>query len=105
MPSPSPFNFIAFYRPTRGEMLVEGPTERERGAIAGHVAFLADLHAKGIVWFAGRTQIQDDRTRGICIFKADSQVQAESLLANDPCLKAGVMAVEIFSFKVAVPAD
>lgn len=104
MPSASSFNFLAFYRPTRAAMLTGGPTAHERDAISEHIEYLASLQARGIVWFAGRTQVQDDRTRGICIFKADSDKAAHALIDADPCVSRGVMIAEVFPFRVAVPA-
>ena len=86
-------------------MLTDGPTPQERDAIAAHFNYLSDLQSKGIVWFAGRTQINDDRTRGICIFTADSQTAADALIQADPCILQQVMTAEVLPFKVAIPSE
>ena len=88
--------------PTRLEMLVSGPTEREIAIIDAHFAHLQKLSADGVVLMAGRTVDTGVATWGIVVFTAESPAQAEALMRSDPAVAQGVMSAELFPYRVAV---
>ncbi len=91
--------------PTRPEMLVTGPTEREMAIIDAHFTHLRDLAADGVVLMAGRTVETGERTFGLVVFTAPSPAAAEALMRSDPAIAQGVMHCELFPYRVAVWCD
>lgn len=89
-------------RPTRIQMLSEGPTPKEAATVEAHFKYLQELHGKGVVLMAGRTLLADERVFGIVVFRAADQAAAEALAQADPAVKEGVMWAEVFPFKVAL---
>jgi len=67
-----------------------------------HFKHLQDMLAEGKLILAGRTEVEPDKTFGICIFEADSFEEAKEIAENDPAVKAGIMTAEIFPYKVAL---
>ncbi|MBN1424167.1 hypothetical protein JXA88_06400 [Candidatus Fermentibacteria bacterium] len=94
--------FIYRIKPTRIGMLVEGPTDRETQVLGQHFAYLEKLTASGQVLVAGRTPTVDEGTFGIVVFEAESETEAERLMANDPAVLHGVMRAELWPFHVAL---
>jgi uncharacterized protein YciI len=88
--------------PTRLEMLVSGPTEREMQVINEHFAHLQKLAADGVVLMAGRTVDTGADTWGIVVFTAASTAEAETVMRSDPAIAQGVMRCELFPYRVAV---
>ena len=88
--------------PTRLEMLVSGPTERERQVIDAHFAHLRRLADDGVVLMAGRTLDTGPATWGIVVFTAPSLAEAEAVMRVDPAIAQGVMHGELFPYRVAV---
>lgn len=95
-------DFLYIVRPARPEMLTQGPTEREIEIVGRHFAYLKDLHQKGIVVLVGRTQENNETTLGICVYRADSEAVAQSILDNDPAVNEGVMLGELRPFMIAL---
>ena len=91
--------------PTRLEMLVSGPTEREMQVIDAHFAYLQKLAADGVVLMAGRTLDTGLATWGIVVFTAPSLAEAEAVMRGDPAVAQGVMHCELFPYRVAVWSD
>jgi uncharacterized protein YciI len=91
--------------PTRPEMLVSGPDEREMQAIDAHFAHLQKLAADGTVLMAGRTMDTGLATFGIVVFQAASLADADALMRGDPACREGVMQCELFPYRVAVWTD
>ena len=91
--------------PTRPEMLVSGPTEREMQIIDVHFAHLRKLAADGVVLMAGRTVDTGPNTWGIVVFTAASLAEAEGVMRSDPAIAQGVMHCELFPYRVAVWSD
>lgn len=91
--------------PTRLEMLVSGPTEREMQVIDAHFAHLQQLAADGVVLMAGRTIDTGIDTWGIVVFTAPSLAEAEIVMRGDPAIAQGVMRCELFPYRVAVWSD
>ena len=98
-------DYIYQLKPTRSDMLSgNGPTEAESGIIAEHFAYLSDLHKAGVVSLAGRTDTDHAGTFGIVLLEADSTEAAEHVMQQDPAVAAGVMAAELYPFRIAIGA-
>jgi uncharacterized protein YciI len=83
-------------------MLTDGPTEREAQIVGEHFSYLSQLTDSGTVLMAGRTLTADEQTFGITILVADTQVEAEAIMQNDPAVKHRVMRAELFPYRVAL---
>jgi uncharacterized protein YciI len=88
--------------PTRPQMLVSGPTEREMQVIDAHFAHLRKLAADSVVLMAGRTIDTGVHTWGIVVFTGPSLAEAETVMRSDPAIAQGVMHGELFPYRVAV---
>jgi uncharacterized protein YciI len=95
-------HYIYVVRPSRLEMLTEGPTEQEAQVIGAHFAYLSKLTEQGRLFMAGRTLNNDATTFGVVVFAAPSAHEANAVLADDPALVQGVMRGEVFPFRVAL---
>jgi uncharacterized protein len=94
--------FLYVLRPTRLEMVTEGPTEREAASVAAHFAYLQDLTGQGVMRLVGRTQNNDERTIGIAVFRAADEAEARAIMQGDPAVRDGVMSAELFPFRIAL---
>lgn len=97
--------YLYTIKPTRLEMLAEGPTPEEGEVLARHFAYLQDLTARGVVILAGRTQNTDASAFGIVVFNADSEDAARQVMENDPAVKHGVMRAALYPYRVALMAE
>jgi hypothetical protein len=97
--------FIIILKPTRPEMLSEGPTPFEETTVSDHFDYLEEKVKKGIVLLAGRTLTEDERTFGIVIFQAEDMQRAKYLAANDPAIINGVMRAEVLPFRISLPEN
>ena len=88
-------------RPTRLEMVTNGPTDEESSIMSEHFDYLKSLTKQGVVLVFGRTQNNDTSTFGITIFRAESDDAARSIISNDPAVKKGIMRAELFPYRVA----
>ncbi len=91
-------------RPTRPDMLTDGPTRREEAIVSDHFAYLKALNEQGVVILAGRTLNTDESSFGIVIFQAESGEAAQALMRSDPAVKNGVMHAELFPYRIALMA-
>jgi uncharacterized protein YciI len=89
-------------KPTRKELLSEGPTEAEHKTISLHHKYLVDFKEDGIVLFAGRTLNTDDTSFGIVFYLADSEESANQIMRNDPAVNMQVMIADFFPFRIAM---
>lgn len=92
-------------KPTRLEMLSEGPTERETEITSQHFEYLKGLIEKGVVILAGRTLNVDESTFGIVILNAKTEKIAREIIRNDPAVCEGVMRAELFPYRVALISE
>ena len=60
--------FIYLLKPTRLEMLTQGPTPKEEQIVEQHFQYLQALAEEGVMILVGRTQNQDETAFGIAIF-------------------------------------
>ena len=86
-------------------MLTEGPTESESRVLTDHLGYLERLSEEAVVLLAGRTQTADRSSFGIVILTADSESEAEEIVANDPAVKHGLMDARLFPYRIAVLSD
>ena len=93
--------FVYVIRPTRPEMLTEGPTPDEAAIIEDHAAYIEKLAEEGVVRLAGRTLTTGPESFGIVILDAGSEESARRVMEMDPAVKLGVMNAELFPFRVA----
>ena len=94
--------FIYVLKPTRLEMLTEGPTPEEAETVSRHFAYLKDLTEKGVLILVGRTQNRDESTIGLAIFEAEDESAARMIMENDPAVVGGVMRATLYPYKVAL---
>jgi len=83
-------------------MLSEGPTSEEAVIVSLHFDYLSRLVDQAVVVLAGRTLTTDERSFGIIIFRAESDLEARSVVENDPAVKAGVMRAELYPYRIAL---
>ena len=89
-------------QPARPAMLTEGPTPEESDAVSRHFNYLKDLTEKGVMILVGRTLNTDVSSFGICIFEAEDESAARTIMEADPAVMAGVMRAELFPYRVAL---
>lgn len=89
-------------KPSRLEMVTEGPTPEEAEVISRHFAHLQELTRKGVMILMGRTQNNDESTFGICIFEAKDESAARAIMESDPAVGAGVMRAVLYPYKIAL---
>jgi uncharacterized protein YciI len=89
-------------QPTRIGMLSEGPTPEEAAIVSQHFDYLSRLVDQAVVVLAGRTLTTDARSFGIVIFRSESDLEARSVVDNDPAVKAGVMRAELYPYRIAL---
>jgi uncharacterized protein YciI len=82
-------------------MVTDSPTIEEENILASHYGYLEQLTEQNILIIAGRTLNKDDRSFGIVIFKAASELIAKKIMTADPAVKAGVMRAELYPYRVA----
>jgi uncharacterized protein YciI len=95
-------HYVYRIQPTRPDMLRSGPTPEEDEILARHFSYLKGLTERGVVTLAGRTLIQDERSFGLVILRADSEEAARELMNNDPAVKHGIMRAELDPFRIAL---
>jgi uncharacterized protein YciI len=97
--------FLYVIRPTRQEMLENGPTPEEAEIVSQHFSFLEELTEQGVVVLAGRTLNTDATSFGIVIFNAASEETAFEVMNGDPAVRQGVMQAELYPYRIALMAQ
>jgi len=92
-----PLTFLLIYRPPRPDFWAT-LTAEERANVEAHFYYLAELHERGIVQFAGRS---DDSTFGIAIVVAPSLEDAERILRESPAYSRGMYTGEVRPYRLA----
>lgn len=80
-------------------------TDADRAAVDAHFARLKDAATRGQVILAGRTRESLEQTFGIVIFEAADEQAAESFMAADPAVAAGVMTATLHPYAVSVARE
>ena len=81
----------------------DDPTPEESAAAMAHFNYYKDLHAKGTLILAGRTQTAPHT--GIMIFEAQDEVAAQKIVNNDPAIIAGVFSARVQPYQVALSRE
>lgn len=89
-------------KPTRLEMLTEGPTQSESETISKHFAHLQALTEQGVMILVGRTQNADENTIGLAIFEAEDESTARKIMESDPAIMGGVMRADLYPYQIAL---
>lgn len=97
--------FLTILKPTRVEMLTEGPTAFEEKVVSAHFDYLEAKLKEGIVIMAGRTLTEDQNTFGIVFFRALDLQSALELTNHDPVIIQGVMRAEVLPFRISLPEN
>ncbi|HRJ26903.1 MAG TPA: YciI family protein [Fimbriimonadaceae bacterium] len=97
--------FLCLLRPTRLEMVTEGPTEDEAAVIGAHFEYLQGLVAQRVMLVVGRTQNNDEKTLGLAIFEAENEPAAQEIVRSDPAVAQGMMSAEVFPYRIALWCD
>jgi uncharacterized protein YciI len=69
-----------------------------------HFAYLKQLHEEGDIALFGLTLNPDPSAVSICVFYADSEAQAQSIMNNDPFIARGLAQGTVFPFHIALQA-
>ncbi|MGJ8637212.1 MAG: YciI family protein [Phycisphaerales bacterium] len=91
--------FICFLTPTR-EGMPDDPTPEESAAAIAHFEYYKELHSKGTLILAGRTQTTPHT--GILIFEAEHESAAHEIVNLDPAVIAGVFQARVQPYQVAL---
>ncbi|UCC80363.1 MAG: hypothetical protein JSW64_03095 [Candidatus Zixiibacteriota bacterium] len=91
-------HYLIMYRPPR-EGFAENATPEESRVIERHFEYLQKQEAEGKLILAGR--IEDGRF-GIAVIEANSENEANRIMAEDPAVKEGVFSGELMPFRLAL---
>ena len=83
-------------------MVTVGPTAEEAASVGRHFEHLSKLTTEGVCCLVGRTQNNDEKTIGLCVFRALNEAEARRIMQSDPAVVDGVMTAELFPFKIAL---
>lgn len=80
----------------------ENWTDDTNRIVGEHFNYLKNLFEKGVVKFVGKTEYDMDHpdNRGISIFEAENEAEANKIMQNDPCVINGVMTAVVHPFKI-----
>ncbi len=82
----------------RGPRAFEYSDEELEEIQAGHLAFLDEMHERGVLLLSGPFRDQEDETkRGLCIYRTGLE-ETRRLAQDDPAVKAGRMRVEAMTW-------
>ena len=95
MPRP---HFLIVYNPPR-PTFAEDASEAEAAVIGEHFDYLKRLLADGQLVMAGRTE---DASMGLAVFEADDRASAETVMASDPAVEAGVFSARLYEYRLAL---
>lgn len=90
--------FIYFIRPHK-ENFAETMTEEEGNIMGTHFLYLQDLLKAGKLILAGP---ETTGKFGITILETESENEARDIMMNDPAVKSGIVAPELFPYRVSL---
>jgi len=76
--------------------------KEDNQAVSDHFNYLVKLKDTGQLILAGRTQTELSTTFGLVIFNANDEVEALSIMNQDPSVIAGVMIPQLYPYSVAL---
>lgn len=90
--------FIYFIRSPK-ENFAETMTDEEAKIMGIHFNYLKEQLQKGKLILAGP---ETTGKFGICILNAESEIEAEQIMLNDPAVKSGIVKPELLPFRVSL---
>lgn len=100
--SPPPKQFIGVLRLVPRLHADAAWTKADEEAVGKHFQRLQVAAKEKKVIFAGRTTESNEKTFGLVVFDAATAQEAESFMASDPVVIAGVMTFELHPYYLAV---
>jgi uncharacterized protein YndB with AHSA1/START domain/uncharacterized protein YciI len=92
-------NFLLDYAPTRADVLTR-PTPAETEGLLGHMRAMADLTARGVVTWGGKS----GEDHAIVLVRAKDRADAERIAASDPAVAKGVFTAKVTEFDLKISA-
>jgi len=77
-------------------------TKEDESIISEHFEYLSSLKDMNKFVVADRKQIEDSKTMGIEIIKANDELTSENIMLNYPAVEKGIMTFEFYLFHTAV---
>ncbi len=90
--------FLYQIKPVRAD-LMENQTEEEQEKLQSHFLYLQDLLEKGKLVLAGPCL---DASFGVVILQNTHEVEARSIMENDPAVKGKIMTGSLYPFRVSL---
>jgi len=90
--------FIYFIRPHK-ENFAETMTEEEGNIMGTHFLYLQELLKSGKLILAGP---ETTGKFGITIIETETEGEAREIMMNDPAVKSGIVAPELFPYRVSL---
>ena len=89
--------FAYILRPSFDRRLLTDATPELRELFDRHGAYLEELHARGVVRFAGRCY---DGPFGIVVLGCEDEAEARRVMDADPSVAAGLQEAELYPFRI-----
>lgn len=85
--------------PTRSDILLTGPTERETDLMMAHWGYCEQLHGAGSLVFGGRSDRPEDPWALIVLAGVDA-AGAEEVMSAEPGVQGGLFTAKLFPFEI-----
>jgi uncharacterized protein YciI len=86
-------------------LLSEGAASGTADCMREHFAYLKQLHEQGKIVLFGLTLNPDPSALSLCVFYADSEAHAQSIMNNDPFVSRGLARGTLYPFRVALQGE
>ncbi|MGX7679038.1 YciI family protein [Jatrophihabitans sp. DSM 45814] len=90
-------SFTYVLRPSFDRDFLASATPAQYEIFQRHGAYLEELHARGVVRFAGRCL---DGPFGLVVLETTDEAAARRLMTQDPSVSSGVQQAELYEFAV-----
>lgn len=77
-------------------------TEKDEKITSDHFKYLLNLQKENKIILAGKTEGLTSDTYGLVIFSAETDVEAENIMKNDPAVKNNIMYGFLQRYNVAI---
>ena len=89
--------FAYIVRPSFDRTFLASATPEQRAVFDRHGAYLEELHARGVVRFAGRCL---EGPFGLVVVDVEDEAAARRVMEEDPSVLARLQAAELYPFEV-----
>lgn len=89
--------FVYILRPPFDQRWLAAATPQQRDVFQRHGAYLEELHARGVVRFAGRC---DGGPSAFVVVEVTDEAEARRVMEQDPSVAAGLQHAELHPFVV-----